>query len=103
MKNLIVIVTGAILIITFVVSGSIAAPFCAVFSYGKNCYYYSMNDCRSAVGSNGMCTINQEEVQAPSGGAPFCVVNSWGTQCWYYDAQSCRREAASSGGACVAK
>lgn len=78
-----------------------AAPFCAVFSYGTQCFYYDMNSCRQAAGSQGACIINQEEVKPPSGGAPFCVVASYGSQCFYFDAQSCRQAASFSGGACV--
>lgn len=79
-----------------------AAPFCAVFSFGKQCYYYDMNDCRRAAGRDGMCVVNQDEIKSQSGGAPFCVVSAYGARCYYYDADSCRREAAASGGACVA-
>lgn len=79
----------------------LAAPFCAVFSYGKQCWYYTYDDCLRAAGSQGACVINQEEARPPSGGAPFCVVTSYGTQCSYYDAQSCRQAAAASGGACA--
>jgi len=78
-----------------------AAPFCAVFSFGKQCYYYSLAQCQRAAGSQGACIINEDEVKPPSGSARFCVVNSWGTQCHYYDANSCRQAASSSGGACV--
>lgn len=78
-----------------------AAPFCAVFSYGKQCFYYDYKDCLNAVGSEGACIVNQQEARTPSGGAPFCVVASFGTQCFYYDANSCRQAAASSNGACV--
>ena len=81
----------------------IAAPFCTVFSYGEQCWYYTYDDCLRAAGSQGACVINQKEARPPSGGsgAPFCVVTSYGTQCWYYDAQSCRQAAAESGGACA--
>lgn len=81
----------------------LAAPFCAVFSYGKQCWYYTYDECLRVAGSQGACVINQEEVRPPSGGggAPFCVVTAYGTQCWYYDAQSCRQAAAASGGACA--
>jgi hypothetical protein len=79
-----------------------AAPFCAVFSSGKQCYYYTWDECQRAAGSRGACVINDEEVKAPSSnGAPFCVVTSYGTNCWYYDAASCRQAAASSGGVCA--
>lgn len=80
-----------------------AAPFCAVFSYGTQCWYYTYDQCLQAAGSQGACIINQEEARPPSGGAtaPFCVVTSYATQCWYYDAQSCQQAAAASGGACA--
>lgn len=89
-------------ILLFYSTSVFAAPFCAVFSFGTQCYYYNMNECRRAAGSQGACIINQEEVQQPSGsGAPFCVVTNFGTNCWYYNAGSCRQAANSSGGACV--
>lgn len=78
-----------------------AAPYCAVFSYGKQCQYYDWNSCRQAAGSQGACVINQDEAKAPSGGAPFCIVTSYGTQCMYYDAQSCRQAAASQNAVCA--
>ena len=95
MKNFILAV------LLFASTAAFAAPFCAVFSYGTQCYYYDMDSCRSAAGNLGACITNQEEVKQPSGGAPFCVVTSYATQCWYYDAQSCRETAFSSGGTCV--
>lgn len=92
-----------ILAISLLYSSSvIAAPFCVVTNYGTNCWYFNMNDCRRAAGSQGACIINQEEVQQPSaGGTPFCVVTNYATNCWYYNAESCRQAAASNGGACV--
>jgi hypothetical protein len=78
-----------------------AAPYCAVFSYGKQCYYYDWKSCQQAAGSQGACVINQEEAKAPSGAAPFCLVTSYGTQCHYYDAQSCRQAAASANAVCA--
>lgn len=80
-----------------------AAPFCAVFSYGKQCFYFDMDSCRRAAGDSGACVINQDEVRPPMGGsgAPFCVVTSYATQCFYHDAASCRQAATASGGACV--
>lgn len=93
--------------------GAIAAPFCAVFSYGTQCYYFDMPSCQRAAGTAGACIVNQQEVQQslgqeqpirPLGSGPrFCVVQSFGTQCFYYDAQSCRDAAARSGGACVVR
>ena len=95
----------ALLVALLAVGGAtdiFAAPFCTVFSYGRQCYYYSYEDCLRAAGSQGACVINQDEVRAPpSSGAPFCVVTSFGTRCYYYDAASCQREAANSGGVCA--
>jgi hypothetical protein len=80
-----------------------AAPFCAVYAYGTQCFYYTMDSCRMAAGSSGACIINQNEVRPPMGmsNAPFCVVAPYGTQCFYYDAASCQQAAAMSGGACA--
>ena len=78
-----------------------AAPFCAVFSYGRQCYYYTFDSCLKAAGARGACVTNDEDTRPPSGDAPFCVVASFGTQCIYYDAQACRRAAALSNGACA--
>lgn len=80
---------------------AVAAPYCAVFSFGQQCYYYDWKSCAQAAGNQGACVINQDEVKAPSGGAPFCVVASYGTQCYYYDAQSCRQAAASANAVCA--
>ena len=82
-------------------SAAFSAPFCAVFSFGRQCYYYDLRTCQQAAGTSGACVINEDEAHPPSGGAPFCVVQSFGTQCYYYDASSCQQAAASSGGACV--
>jgi hypothetical protein len=81
----------------------LAAPFCAVFSYGKQCYFHSLADCQSAAGSQGACVVNQSELKPPTGSTKFCVVTSWGTQCHHFSAESCRQAAASSGGACVVR
>ena len=82
---------------------AMAAPFCAVFSYGRQCWYFSYEECLRAAGREGACVVNPEEARPPrrGEGAPFCVVTSFGTQCWYYDAQSCREAARSTDGACV--
>lgn len=94
---------GLIALLTFfsIPLDLLAAPFCTVFSYGKNCIYYDYNSCLQASGSSGACIVNQDEVRTTSNGGPFCVVASYGTQCIYYDAQSCRQAAASENAACV--
>ena len=81
---------------------ALAAPFCAVTAIGKNCWYFSMDQCRQAAGPAGACVVNGDEVRSTPGGAPFCVATSFGTlNCWYYDARACQQNAQSSGGACV--
>lgn len=82
-------------------SSALAAPYCAVFSYGKQCYYYDWDSCRKAAGKEGACVINQQEAKPASGSAPFCVVASHGTQCYYYNAESCRNAAASANAVCA--
>ena len=91
----------ALFILMLAASTTFAAPYCAVFSYGTQCYYSDWNSCQQAAGSQGACVINQEEAKAPSGGAPFCGVASYGAQCFYYDAQSCRQAAASANAVCA--
>ncbi|HEU0189511.1 MAG TPA: hypothetical protein VFQ97_05885 [Gallionella sp.] len=88
-------------VLLFVSTSVFAAPFCAVFSYGKQCYYYDINSCRQAAGTQGACVVNEEEAKQPTGNTPFCVVTSYATNCWYYNAESCRQAAESSGGVCV--
>ena len=91
----------ALAVLLLAASTAIAAPYCAVFSFGKQCYYYDWNSCQQAAGIQGACVINQEEAKVPSGGAPFCVVASYGTECFYYDAQSCLEAAASANAVCA--
>ena len=101
MKSFICTKAIAFIILMYAASTAFAAPYCAVFSYGKQCYYYDWSTCQQAAGTQGACVINQEEAKAPSGGAPFCVVASYGTQCYYYDAQACRQAAASANAVCA--
>ncbi len=83
------------------INNSFSAPYCAVFSWGKQCYYYDWNSCQSSAGNDGACVINQNEVKAARGNAPFCVVASYGTECFYYDANSCRQAASSANAVCA--
>jgi len=92
---------AAIVMLVLFSNEVIGAPFCAVYSYGRQCFYFDMDSCRRAAGDAGACVINEAEMKRPTSGAPFCVVTSYATQCFYYDAGSCRRAAAQSGGACV--
>ncbi len=96
MKNL--LLSALVLVST----SAVAAPFCVVTNYATNCWYYNVESCQRAAGSQGACIVNSQEAQLPAkGGTPFCVVTNYGTNCWYHDANSCRQAAAHSGGACV--
>ncbi len=86
-----------------IASIGVAAPFCAVFSYGKQCYYYDLRSCQQAAGNSGACVTNDEETKPANGSGKFCVVTSYSTDCFYFDAQSCKSAARSSGGVCQVK
>jgi hypothetical protein len=84
-----------------------AAPYCVIYPSGRQCKYYTLQECRDAAGSAGVCVANEkerpEEEKKTSGKAPFCVVTPDETRCWYYDEQRCREAAASANAACVPK
>lgn len=92
---------AALVVLTFATGHALAGTYCAVFSWGKQCYYSTWSACKYAAGTQGACVINQEEVKPPSGNAPFCTVSSFGTQCYYYDVQSCQYAAKSVQGVCA--
>ena len=83
------------------------APYCAVYPSGRQCKYYTLQECRDAAGRDGFCIANENErpqqEKKESGKAPFCVVTKDETRCWYYDEQRCREAAASANAACVPK
>jgi hypothetical protein len=91
MRTKIVVFSSLLLALT--TSGAIAAPYCAIFAWGKLCDYSDLKECLRAAGSDGGCEINHEKDKAPSGTAPFCLVTSQGTKCIYDDAQECRMAA----------
>lgn len=101
MKNYFYIKAIVLFILTFATSPTFAAPYCAVFSYGKQCQYYDWDSCQRAVGNEGACVINQGEAKAPLGNAPFCVVSGLATKCYYNDAKSCREDAARENAVCA--
>jgi hypothetical protein len=72
---------------------AMAAPYCAVFAWGKKCDYVDYKDCLRAAGSQGKCATNQQEDKTSSGTAPFCLVTRYGTKCIYDDAPACRMAA----------
>ncbi|MFL5291991.1 MAG: hypothetical protein ACJ79U_10785 [Myxococcales bacterium] len=83
-----------------------AAPYCAVYQSGRQCKYYTLQECRDAAGTAGVCVQNDKErpeQKKGSGNAPFCVVTRDESRCWYYDEQRCREAAASANAACVPK
>lgn len=78
------------------------APFCVATSYGRNCWYYTPDECIAAARSaNGMCINNPDSHDVISGSAPFCVRTAYGTQCFYYSADACQDAASSQNGVCV--
>lgn len=101
MNNLFFSKATALFMLLFATSNVFAAPYCAVFSFGTQCFYFDWKSCQQAAGSQGACVINQAEAKAPSGGAPFCVAAWYGTQCVYFDAQSCRQAATSANAVCA--
>jgi hypothetical protein len=84
-----------------------AAPYCVIYPSGRQCKYYTLQECRDAAGTAGVCVENEkerpEEKKKTSGNAPFCVVTRDETRCWYYDEQRCREAAASANAGCVSK
>ena len=74
-------------------SVAMAAPYCAVFAWGKQCDYVDYKDCLRAAGSRGQCVRNQQEDKTSPGTAPFCLVTRYGTKCIYDDAPACRMAA----------
>ena len=91
MRTKIIIISSLVLALTASVAS--AAPYCAVFAWGKSCDYDDLNDCLRAAGSDGRCEINHKENKAPSGTAPFCLVDLQGTKCIYDDEPACRMAA----------
>jgi hypothetical protein len=70
-----------------------AAPYCAVFAWGKSCDYVSLEACLRAAGTQGGCEANPKEDEAPAGTAPFCLVTPYSRKCIYNDASTCRMAA----------
>ena len=81
------------LLLTLTASVAMAAPYCAVFAWGKQCDYVDYNECLRAAGTHGECVTNRQEDRAPSETAPYCLVTPYGTKCIYDDAPACRMAA----------
>ena len=86
-----IILSSLLLVLTG--SGAIAAPYCAVFAWGKQCDYSDIKECLRAAGSEGGCEINQKEDKSPLGTAPFCLVTPQDAKCIYDDAPACHMAA----------
>jgi hypothetical protein len=74
-------------------SGAIAASYCAVFAWGKQCDYVTYDECLRAAGSHGGCEFNSQEDKPAPGTAPFCLVTPYVTKCIFDDAPACRMAA----------
>ena len=70
-----------------------AAPYCAVFAWGKSCDFVNLEECLRAAGNEGGCEANPKADEAPSGTAPFCLVTPYSKKCIYGDAPTCRMAA----------
>ena len=70
-----------------------AAPYCAVFTWGKSCDFVNLEECLRAAGSQGGCEANPVEDEASAGTAPFCLVTPNSRKCIYDDAPTCRMAA----------
>lgn len=88
-----IIITSSLLW-TLTAGVAMAAPYCAVFGWGKLCDYQDLNECLRAVGREGGCELNPQKDQALPGTSPFCLVTPSGSQCIYDDAPACRMAAA---------
>ena len=96
----------AALILFLPATATAAPPFCAVTSFGTNCWYHVMDQCRQAVASNGAtCPVAQQQMHQGTNGAPFCVAISRHAplDCRYYTADACQRAARSIAGICFVK
>ena len=71
-------------------SGAMAASYCAVFAWGKQCDFGTIEDCLRAAGSQGGCEIESEEDKPAPGTAPFCLVTPYATKCIFDNAPACR-------------
>jgi hypothetical protein len=70
-----------------------AAPYCAVFAWGKSCDFKNLEECLRAAGSHGGGEANPQAEEAPAGTAPFCLVTPNNKKCIYDGAPTCRMAA----------
>jgi hypothetical protein len=74
-------------------SVAMAASYCAVFAWGKQCDYVTYAECLGAVGSQGGCEFNRNEDKPAPGTAPYCLVTPSETKCIFDEAPGCRMAA----------
>ena len=65
------IMLGSFLVSALTASGALAVPFCAVFTWGKQCRFSTEDECLRAAGSHGRCEIDTEKPPPAPGAAPF--------------------------------
>ncbi|MBF0414279.1 MAG: hypothetical protein HQL78_10275 [Magnetococcales bacterium] len=97
------ITTGLYLGVGLLWSGEAgAALYCAVDWNGRRCQFVDLASCQQAVGAQGSCVLNREELMAPKGGAPFCLAEPRQTECLYNDQEACEKVAAPRKATCIA-
>lgn len=79
-----------------------AALYCAVDWNGRRCQFIDLLSCQQAVGTQGSCVLNREELMAPKGGASFCLVETRQTECIYNDMEACEKVALPRKATCIA-
>ncbi|MBF0124270.1 MAG: hypothetical protein HQL60_02900 [Magnetococcales bacterium] len=92
-----------LLLVVGLSSGAAAAPFCVVDFAGERCWYADYDSCMRAAGNQGSCSVNRNEMVAPSGGAAYCLVESWKTDCIYRTLAQCDAEARRRRATCIAR
>lgn len=91
MLRKILMVTSLFAALTPSVAG--AAPYCAVFAWGKQCDYVTYEECLRAAGSQAGCEFNPKEDKAAPGSAPYCLVTPYETKCIFDGAPACHMAA----------
>lgn len=81
---------------------ALAAPFCAVYSWGSQCVFSDLDACLVSLQEDGECIINEAEVRRPLGDARYCVVTPLALpQCQYEEEDACRVAARNQAGTCM--
>ncbi len=81
-----------------------AAPFCALYGWGRQCLYPDLDSCLNSVDEAVECVVNEDEIKLPFGDAKYCVVSPYAaTQCLYDNEDDCRMAAKANGALCMMK